>query len=81
MGATCTVTETADGHTPTVSVVVVGSGQKVTVPPGAIVDADISDTYGLVPGQLEVTKTITGSLAGQQGGSSSTRSAPPAPSS
>ena len=68
VGATCTVTETADGHTPAVSVVVVGSGQKVTVPAGTIVDADISDTYGLVPGQLEVTKTITGPLAGQQGG-------------
>jgi hypothetical protein len=51
-----------------VSVVVVGSGQKVTVPAGAIVDADISDTYGLLPGQLEVTKTIAGPLAGQQGG-------------
>ncbi len=31
-GATCTVTETADGHTSAVSVVVVGSGQKVTCP-------------------------------------------------
>ena len=68
VGATCTVTETADGHTSAVSVVVVGSGQKVTVPAGAIVDADISDTYGLLPGQLEVTKTIVGPLAGQQGG-------------
>ena len=68
VGATCTVTETADGHTSAVSVVVVGSGQKVTVPAGAIVDADISDAYGLLPGQLEVTKTIVGPLAGQQGG-------------
>ncbi len=66
-GATCTVTETADGHTSAVSVVVVGSGQKVSVPAGDIVEADISDTYGLVPGQLEVTKTITGAQAGQQG--------------
>ena len=65
--ATCTVTETADGHTSTVSVVVEGSGQTVSVPPGEIVEADISDTYGLVPGQLEVTKTIAGPLAGQQG--------------
>ena len=68
VGATCTVTETADGHTSAVSVVVVGSGQKVTVPAGDIVEAEISDTYGLVPGQLEVTKTIAGPLAGQQGG-------------
>ncbi len=66
--ATCTVTETADGHTSVVSVVVEGNGQKVTVPAGDIAEADISDTYGLVPGQLEVSKTIVGPLAGQQGG-------------
>jgi hypothetical protein len=28
--------------------------------PGEIAEADISDTYGLLPGQLEVTKTIAG---------------------
>ena len=49
------------------SVVVEGSGQTVSVPTGDIVEADISDTYGLLPGQLEVTKTIAGPLAGQQG--------------
>jgi TQXA domain-containing protein len=65
--ATCTVTETADGHTSAVSVVVKGSGQKVSVPAGRIVEADVSDTYGLLPGQLEVTKSIAGPLAGQQG--------------
>ena len=65
--ATCTVTETVDGHTSTVSVVVEGSGQTVEVPPGDIVEADISDTYGLLPGQLEVTKTIAGTEAGTQG--------------
>lgn len=65
--STCTVTETADGQTGTVSVVVEGSGQTVSIPPGEVVEADISDTYGLVPGQLELTKTITGPLAGQQG--------------
>ncbi len=65
--ATCTVTETADGATSTVSVDVEGSGQTVSVPPGDIVEADISDTYGLVPGQLEVTKTIAGPAAGSQG--------------
>ena len=65
--ATCTVTETANGQTSTVSVDVEGSGQTVSVPAGDIVEADISDTYGLVPGQLEVTKTIAGPLAGQQG--------------
>ncbi len=65
--ATCRVAETADGHNSLVSVVVEGSGQTVSVPAGHIAEADISDTYGLLPGQLEVTKTIAGSLAGQQG--------------
>lgn len=65
--ATCTVTETADGSTSTVSVVVTGSGQPVSIGPGDIAEADISDTYGLAPGQLEVTKSIAGPLAGQQG--------------
>ena len=65
--ATCTVTETADGHTGTVSVVVVGSGQTVSVAPGEIARANLGDTYGLVPGQLQVTKTVAGPLAGQQG--------------
>ena len=63
----CTVTETADGATSTVSVVVEGSGQTVSVPAGDIAEADIRDTYGLRPGQLEVTKTIAGPAAGQQG--------------
>jgi hypothetical protein len=64
--ATCTVTETADGHNSAVSVVVDGSGQTVSVPARGIAEADIADTYGLLPGQLEVTKTIAGPLAGQQ---------------
>ncbi len=38
----------------------------MSVPAGDIVEADISDTYGLLPGQLEVTKTIAGPLAGLQ---------------
>ncbi|MBV9423865.1 MAG: thioester domain-containing protein [Solirubrobacterales bacterium] len=65
--AKCTVTETADGHTSAVSVVVEGSGQTVSIPPGDVAEADISDTYALVPGQLEVTKTIAGPAAGSQG--------------
>ena len=65
--AECTVTETANGHTSTVTVDVEGSGQTVHVPAGDIVEADVSDTYGLVPGQLEVTKTIAGVAAGAQG--------------
>jgi hypothetical protein len=65
--ATCTVTETADGHNSAVSVEIDGSGQTVSVPAGGIAEADVGDTYGLVPGQLEVTKTIAGPLAGSQG--------------
>ena len=65
--AKCTVTETADGHTAAVSVVVDGSGQTVSVGAGKIAEADILDTYGLAPGQLEVTKTIAGPLAGMRG--------------
>jgi Domain of unknown function (DUF5979)/Thioester domain len=66
-GSRCTVTETADGHTNAVSVVVEGKRQTVRVRAGGIVDVNISDTYGLVPGQLEVNKTITGVAAGLQG--------------
>jgi Domain of unknown function (DUF5979)/Thioester domain len=65
--ATCTVTETVDGHNSTVSVDVEGSGQTVKIPPARIKEAVISDTYGLLPGQLEVTKTIDGPAAGKQG--------------
>ena len=45
----------------------IGSGQTVSIRAGEIAQADILDTYGLVPGQLEVTKTIAGTLAGLQG--------------
>ncbi len=64
---TCTVTETADGHNSAVSVVVDGSGQSVSVPARGIAEADVTDSYGLLPGQLEVAKSIAGPLAGQQG--------------
>jgi hypothetical protein len=65
--ATCTVTQTVDGHTATVSPpVTVGSGQKVHIGHGDSKEAVITDDYGLRPGELEVTKFITG-LAGQQG--------------
>lgn len=69
--ATCTVTETADGSNDAVTVTTVGSGQQVTLPqnsvPTDLTAADITDTYGLAPGALVVTKTITGTAAGQQG--------------
>src|SRR5262249_45277796 len=65
--ASCTVTDTAAGSPSAVSVVVDGTGQTVSVAAGRIAEADITDAYGLRPGQLEVTKTIDGPAAGQQG--------------
>ncbi len=44
-GSTCTVTETTNGSTSQVSVVVAGSGQQVTMVANAVVRAGITDTY------------------------------------
>jgi TQXA domain-containing protein len=69
-GSTCTVTETQDGSTATVSVETVGGNQTLAVPARDVVSANISDTYYLAPpapGGLTVTKTIAGPAAGQQG--------------
>src|SRR6478609_274358 len=66
-GSVCTLTETVDDHTGTVTVTVDGSGQQVTVPGGSSVQAVLTDTYDLAPGSLTVTKTIVGPAAGQQG--------------
>ncbi len=60
------VTETADGKTSTTSVVVVGSGQQVTVPAGGGVTAALSNNYTFLPGSLVVRKTISGPAAGSQ---------------
>jgi Domain of unknown function (DUF5979)/Thioester domain len=65
--ASCTVTETVDGHTSTVSVIVEGSGQTVPLVPDEVVEADLSDTYAVAPGSLVVSKTIAGTQAGKQG--------------
>ena len=66
-GATCTVTETANGSSSTVAVITVGSPQDVTVPAGGVATAELVDVYHLVPGSLTVTKTISGVSAGEQG--------------
>ena len=67
VGTNCTVTEIHDGHTGTVTVEVVGSGQTLTVEAGTTT-ATITDTYNFVdPGLLVVKKSITGPGAGQQG--------------
>ncbi len=72
--AKCTVTETADGHTSTVPVVVDGSGQTASVAAGDVVEVHISDSYaaafgaasGIQPassGSLLISKTTSGPLA------------------
>ena len=65
-GSKCVVTETADGGTSTTSVVVVGSGQQVTVLAGAGMTATLSNNYTFLPGSLVVRKTISGPAAGSQ---------------
>ena len=65
-GTVCTITESGNGSNTAVSVVVTGDDQ-VTVPPGGIVTAELTDTYNLNPGSLVVNKTIAGAGAGQQG--------------
>ena len=65
-GADCTVTETVDGHTSTVAVVIKG-GQEVTIPAADSATATITDSYTDTPGTLVVNKTIAGNAAGHQG--------------
>ena len=66
-GAVCTVSETANGATATITVVTQGSPQAVTLGTGGTGTADITDVYDFVPGSVLVNKTLTGSAAGQQG--------------
>jgi hypothetical protein len=74
-GSLCTVTETADGATDTVTAIVSGSGESVTVPADAVVPVNVTDVYEHAPGPapdvgvgtLRVTKTIAGPAGGQQG--------------
>ena len=64
--ATCTVTETVDGHSTTVGVAVTGSGRQVTIPPARAAKVTIVDNYTDAPGTLIVNKTIAGGAAGEQ---------------
>jgi TQXA domain-containing protein len=74
-GSVCTVTETTDGGTDSVAVIVSGNGASVTVPATAVVPVNLMDVYELGPtpapdvvtGILRVTKSIAGPAAGQQG--------------
>ena len=74
-GTKCTVTETVDGSSTSVEVIVTGDGQEVTIPPGEGASADIKDTYNDAPGALLVRKTIAGPGADHHGRSSSTANA------
>jgi TQXA domain-containing protein len=66
-GSVCTVTETTDGATATVTATVSGNGQQVTVPGGQVAAVNVMDVYADTPGALKVTKTIAGPAAGQHG--------------
>ena len=67
-GATCIVTETADGGTSTVTATVLPKNtQTVLVPAGRTVVVPFINIYTDDPGTLIVTKIITGTAAGQQG--------------
>jgi hypothetical protein len=62
----CTVTETADGSSSTVSVVTDGSPQNVTVPPAGTGTATVTNTYSPADGSLLLRKIISGPSAGKQ---------------
>ena len=67
-GATCVVTETADGTTDTVTATVLPTNeQTVTVPAATTVTVPFVDIYHEAPGTLLVVKQISGAGAGQQG--------------
>jgi hypothetical protein len=66
-GSRCTVSETADGATTQVAVVVTGSNQTATIQPGATSSIGITDTFTLRTGVLTVRKLIAGGAAGSQG--------------
>ncbi len=65
-GTECTITETSTGSTDTV-LVEPSDDVTVTIQPGGVADATITNTATLRPGGLNVTKTLTGEAAGLQG--------------
>ena len=66
-GSVCTVSETSDGSSQLVSVVVTGTG-NTTIAPGATAAVNVTDNYSNVPtGELLVEKNIDGRAAGSQG--------------
>ena len=66
-GSLCTVIETVDGSTGTVTVTITGGDQQATIPPSGTATVDVDDDYEFVSGSLTVNKTIAGAAAGAQG--------------
>ncbi len=69
VGTSCTVTEISDGATSTVQVQVDNPDETVSVPAAdaAAAEVSITDIYTEIPGNVRVSKKITGPAAGQQG--------------
>jgi Domain of unknown function (DUF5979)/Thioester domain len=67
-GSVCTITETVDGETATVTATVLPDNrQTVTVPAATVVPVFFTDLLTDAPGTLTVTKVIAGPAAGRQG--------------
>ncbi|MCQ2001862.1 thioester domain-containing protein [Arthrobacter zhaoxinii] len=65
-GASCSITEPVTGATAAVTVTTELPGD-VEILAGDTVDTMVTNTYSPVPGDLVVTKVITGAAAGEQG--------------
>jgi hypothetical protein len=63
----CTVTETSNGATTTVTATVAGANQTITIAAGTVASLSITDTFTPAPGAVEIVKTIDGPDAGSQG--------------
>lgn len=64
-GTECTITETSSGSTETV-LVEPSDDVTVSIQPGGVADATFTNTATLRPGDLTVTKIVTGEAAGLQ---------------
>ncbi|WP_157005288.1 DUF5979 domain-containing protein [Microbacterium trichothecenolyticum] len=67
VGTVCTVTEPQDGSSASVSVTTTVAGSPATITADQITDVTVTNTYETVLSSLQVTKTISGSAAGDQG--------------
>ncbi len=65
-GTVCTATETATGATAALAVTSTGSPQALTIAPNGSGTMNLVNTYQPLPGNVVVTKTVTGAAAGLQ---------------